>query len=136
MLAWSLTVHALAYRVQADVPTCRTHRYEAAIDIVPQSDSRSGSRWLKPPLQLVTAPSILKQVRCFSSSNVRLGDLRCQGSDGRKLDWTHFSEIAISVEWSPFTELREPSGLMLPISETCSVSMCSGINGRRGPQLR
>jgi hypothetical protein len=48
--------------IQANVPACRAHRYEFAIDAVPQREARSTSLGLELPSHVVATPLIFKQV--------------------------------------------------------------------------
>src|SRR5262245_10149122 len=91
--------------VEADVPTRGAPRDEAAIDVVPERESRAASERLELPAKIAVTPAVLEQLRRLCPLHGGLRDLLRRRSHRRELHLSNRREAAVGVERRPFTQL-------------------------------
>src|SRR5512143_3072889 len=77
-----LSVEEVIEDVEADVPSGRAHRDEAAIDIGPQCEASSVSTRLKVPSHVESAPVVREQSGSVGLSHRCFGNVRAWCADG------------------------------------------------------
>src|SRR5262249_24022828 len=89
--------------VETDVPACRAHRHEPAVDFVPKGEARSAAQRLQLPSDVVATPAVLEQPRSLGPLHARLRDLRRPPAGPPALHPAALAEISDRGQPGPFT---------------------------------
>src|SRR5262252_3277164 len=97
----------LIQHIEADVPSGRTHRDEAAVDVGPQRQPRAATDGFEFPPHIEAAPVVLEHLRSIGSRHRCFGHVR-RGRSGRSELYrgSNRTQASIGVEGRPLAQLR------------------------------